>query len=89
MTRSGHSRPGPKGRGVRLSDLDRGLVYRLGYVGRRWEVLGPESATEGAAPDTHADGERPPAAAHGRAVPARHALPEDDLEAPTDEASPR
>jgi hypothetical protein len=31
-------------RGVRLTDLDRGLVYRIGYARqrRRWEVLGPE-----------------------------------------------
>jgi hypothetical protein len=31
-------------RGIRLGDLDRGQVYRIGYVSERWrwEVLGPE-----------------------------------------------
>jgi hypothetical protein len=29
-------------RGVRLGDLDRSRVYRIGYLGRRWEVLGVE-----------------------------------------------
>lgn len=39
---------GPRGpgRGVRLNDLDRALVYRIGYVGRRWEVLGAEGAPD-------------------------------------------
>jgi hypothetical protein len=34
-----------KPRGVRLTDLDRAVVYRIGYVSqrRRWEVLGPEA----------------------------------------------
>jgi hypothetical protein len=37
-------------RGVRLGDLDRSQVYRIGYVveRRRWEVLGEEPATDGA-----------------------------------------
>lgn len=40
----------PRSRGVRLSDLDRGLVYRIAYVGRRWEVLGPEDSPGAGAP---------------------------------------
>ena len=44
------------GRGVRLSDLDRSQVYRIGYVGRRWEVLGPDDAPDaGAGPATAGD----------------------------------
>ncbi len=29
-------------RGVRLTDLDRSKVYRIGHTGRRWEVLGAD-----------------------------------------------
>lgn len=44
------------GRGVRLSDLDRSRVYRIGFVGRRWEVLGPDVAPDaGAGPATAGD----------------------------------
>lgn len=40
-----------RSRGVRLSDLDRSQVYRIAFVGRRWEVLAPEDAPdEGAGP---------------------------------------
>lgn len=47
------SRQQRSGRGVRLSDLDRSQVYRIGYVGRRWEVLGPDDAPDaGAGPAT-------------------------------------
>lgn len=44
-------------RGVRLSDLDRARVYRIAYVGRRWEVLGPDDAPAASAgPATGGDG---------------------------------
>lgn len=33
-------RSGPRSRGVRLSDLDRGHLYVIGFTGRRWETLG-------------------------------------------------
>ena len=50
------SRQQRSGRGVRLSDLDRSQVYRIGYVGRRWEVLGPDDAPDaGAGPATAGD----------------------------------
>ena len=35
-------------RGVRLSDLDRSKVYRIGFTGRRWEVLDQGTRTEAA-----------------------------------------
>jgi len=37
----------PKPRGVQLGALDRSKVYRIGYVGRRWEVLGPVATSTG------------------------------------------
>lgn len=59
-------------RGIVLNDLDRTLIWRIGYVGRRWEVLGSEAAAGcGAGPDEgptvkrSADGPSP-----------RHAAPE-------------
>jgi hypothetical protein len=49
-----------RSRGVRLSDLDRTKVYRIAYVGRRWEVLGPDDATAaGAGPATGGAGAAP------------------------------
>ena len=59
-------------RGVRLSDLDRALVYRIGYTGRRWEVLGPEgppSAVRAPGPDDAARR----ASAEDVDAPGRHA----------------
>lgn len=66
------------GRGVRLSDLDRSQVYRIAFVGRRWEVLGPEGAPDaGAGPATGGAGEAP--ASEARRPPApyvpRHVAP--------------
>lgn len=65
-----------RSRGVRLSDLDRSKVYRLGWVGRRWEVLGPEATPgTGAGPATGGDTAQ---GAEPRAVAAyvpRHAAP--------------
>lgn len=61
-----------KPRGVRLGDLDRGQVYRIGYVARRWEVLGPESdAGNGDAATPATRKELAPSVAGGR-----HAAPE-------------
>lgn len=65
---------GARSRGVRLSDLDRSKVYRIGYTGRRWEVLGPEvaPAAPGApVPGTDAAGRR--ASAEAATTPGRHA----------------
>jgi hypothetical protein len=72
------SRQERAGRGVRLSDLDRSKVYRIGYVGRRWEVLGPDDAPDaGAGPAVAGAGEAP--ASEARRPPApytpRHAAP--------------
>lgn len=39
-----------RGRGVRLSDLDKSKVYRIAFVGRRWEVVGAEGAPDSAGP---------------------------------------
>ena len=45
------------GRGVRLSDLDKSCEYRIAYVGRRWEVIGPLDAPDaGAGPAAGAAG---------------------------------
>jgi len=70
----------PRSRGVRLSDLDRARVYRIGFIGRRWEVLGAEGDPEPAGSGTDADG---PAGADGGAAStvgaphrARHAAPD-------------
>lgn len=61
-----------RSRGVRLTDLDRSKIYRLGFVGRRWEVLGPEDASAASA-GTDADGAQ---GAEPRATYApRHAAP--------------
>jgi hypothetical protein len=66
-----------RSRGVRLSDLDRSQVYRIAYVGRRWEVLWPDAAPDdGAGP---AAGNAAGARAEGPSTPAlyapRHAAP--------------
>ena len=37
-------------RGVRLSDLDRSKVYRIGFTGRRWEVLDQGTRTDAPVP---------------------------------------
>jgi hypothetical protein len=58
-----------RARGVRLSDLDRSRVYRIGYVGRRWEVLGEDRAGGTGASQMAAEGGRPeaePTAGAGR-----------------------
>lgn len=39
-----------RARGVRLSDLDRSKVYRIGYTGRRWEVLDEGTRTDATVP---------------------------------------
>lgn len=63
-------------RGVRLSDLDRTKVYRIGYVGRRWEVLGPEDAAdEGGGPGTYDDARAVAERRAGSAYVPRHAAP--------------
>nr|CRY95928.1 hypothetical protein [uncultured prokaryote] len=62
----------PRQRGVRLSDLDRGLVYRIAFVGRRWEVLGPD-APESSGDACAYDGER--AGGPRTAYVPRHAAP--------------
>ncbi|SHH53504.1 hypothetical protein SAMN05443575_4020 [Jatrophihabitans endophyticus] len=73
-------RPRPHARrGVRLSDLDRAQVYRIGYVvqRRRWEVLGPGGSgvaeRDAAEPDAP-DGKR--SAAGAPAAGPRHAASE-------------
>lgn len=66
----------PRSRGVRLSDLDRSLTYRIGFVGRRWEVLGAEGAPEGRG-DADAVGGARAGAEHraGTSYAPRHAAP--------------
>lgn len=69
-------------RGVRLSSLDRTRVYRIGYTGRRWEVLGPDpEPASGGAPEREAG----PHAGAGRVsgeprsgphAPGRHRAPD-------------
>lgn len=62
-------------RGVRLSDLDRSKVYRIGYVSerRRWETLGPEGQTGEHGADREARTERAqPEAAQSVHAPGRH-----------------
>lgn len=70
----------PRSRGVRLSALDRGLIYRIGYTGRRWEILGPEresaGSEAGSAPDAGVTALAP---AH-RTGAGRHAAPERPLD---------
>lgn len=69
---TGQERPA---RGVRLRDLDRSRVYRLGYVGRRWEVLGAvEAPAAGAGPAPDAATEV--AQREGAAYAPRHAAPD-------------
>jgi hypothetical protein len=59
-------------RGIVLNDLDRGLVWRIGYVGRRWEILGSEAEPGcGLARQPAAQRAEP----HGGRAP-RHAAPE-------------
>ena len=62
-------------RGVRLRDLDRSLVYRIGYTGRRWEVLGPEGAPGRAVGGSEPDADGRPARAESATPPGRHAAP--------------
>jgi hypothetical protein len=68
----------PRSRGVRLSDLDRSQVYRIAFVGRRWEVLGPESAPE-ACGDADVDGGSSDEVASTPYAP-RHAAPAEGSE---------
>lgn len=63
-----------RSRGVRLSELDRSRVYRLGWVGRRWEVLGPE-ATPGTGAGPATDGPPQGAEPRGGTYVPRHAAP--------------
>lgn len=66
-----------RSRGVRLSDLDRSKVYRIGYSGRRWEVLGADpDPTEAGAGRVGPDAGRPEAARQG--PPAPHASPDEN-----------
>lgn len=55
-----------------LNDLDRDLVWRIGYIGRRWEVLGPEAV---AGPAVRTPGVARQAEGADDARP-RHAAPE-------------
>lgn len=68
-----NARQTPRKRGVRLSDLDREKVYRIGYTGKRWEVLGEDlgGARAAGADGDEASAEGAPPAAY---VP-RHASP--------------
>lgn len=71
------SEPKPRRqRGVRLSDLDRSRVYRIGFTGRRWEVLdaGTSRADAAAAPGARSESARPEAARPDHA-PGRHRAP--------------
>lgn len=63
-------------RGVRLGDLDRRVVYRLGYVGRRWEILGPESDAGADAPGSSGGGSRDPLAGGEPHRSGRHVAPD-------------
>jgi hypothetical protein len=69
----------PRKRGVRLSDLDRGLVYRIAFIGRRWEVLGPEGAPDagGASGQGGSVGESAEGARTTGAPGPRHVAPAD------------
>lgn len=69
-----------RSRGILLRSLDRSRVYRIAYVGRRWEVLGPEDA-EGASGEADGDSAQARSAEHEAAplpagppagYPARH-----------------
>jgi len=64
-----------RARGVRLGDLDRSQVYRIGHNGRRWEVLGVEGSPGSAdgAPGTDAGAGAP--APSTATPPGRHAAP--------------
>jgi hypothetical protein len=74
-------------RGVRLRDLEKGTVYLLGYVGRRWEVLGPAPSSGPARPlqaatamRTDGAGRLRPSTSAERAATGRHAAPDPDLD---------
>lgn len=65
-----------RSRGVRLSDLDRSLVYRIAYSGRRWEVLGPEGPRSAVgAPGGPDAGAGRVSGEHRDGTPGRHAAP--------------
>jgi hypothetical protein len=69
----------PRQRGVRLSDLDRSLEYRIAHTGRRWEVVGSEPPAGSAAPAQPAE-PRVKRSAHGTGG-GRHAAPRPGTEA--------
>jgi hypothetical protein len=69
----------PRARGVRLSDLDRSQVYRIGFVGRGWRVLGPEPAPGiGAGPETSGGARAGAEPRAGTSYVPRHAGPAAD-----------
>jgi len=60
-------------RGIRLNALDRSRVYRIAYVGRRWEVLGPEDSPARAVRATGPDAGAGAGGASTATPPGRHA----------------
>lgn len=60
-------------RGVPLRDLDRSKVYRIGYTGRRWEVIGVEGHPPSAVGDPGTDAGACAEGASTATRPGRHA----------------